>query len=156
MKTGIGQDSHRFEEKMGDKKCIIGGLTFLEVPGWDADSDGDIVFHSICNAITSISGVSILGDIAIKMCRLDKITDSAQYLKKALLTLGHQKIHHVALSIEAGRPRLQSRIEEMRKNIARVLKINYTQVGITCTSGDGLTDFAKGIGGQCFCILTVD
>lgn len=156
MKAGIGQDSHRFEDEMReDKKCIIGGVVFADVPAWDADSDGDIVYHSICNAITSITGVPILGDIAIKMCRLDKITDSAEYLKKALATLHGQKILHVALSIEARRPRLQASLDKMRSNVAKLLKIELSQVGITCTSGDGLTDFGKGIGGQCFCILTV-
>ncbi len=52
MKMGIGQDSHRFHKEKSGKKCIIGGINFEEVPGWEADSDGDIVYHSICNAIT--------------------------------------------------------------------------------------------------------
>jgi 2-C-methyl-D-erythritol 2,4-cyclodiphosphate synthase len=42
----------------------------------------------------------------------------------------------------------------MRVNIAQVMKLHLNQVGLTVTSGDGLTDFGCGDGLQCFCILT--
>jgi len=155
MKVGIGQDSHKFDTKKSQKKCKIAGVIFDNVMAFDADSDGDVAYHAICNAITSITNVHILGDIAIKMCRNEKITDSREYLKKATETLGENKIVHVALSIEAYRPRLQTSIDQMRTNIAKELSIEVGQVGITCTSGDGLTEFGKGLGCQCFCILTV-
>ena len=154
MRVGIGQDSHRFLDPEAIKPCIIGGLIFPEVPGLDADSDGDVVFHAICNAITSITGIAILGDIAIKLCHQEGVTDSQIYLEHALETLGKQKIQHVALAIEGKRPRLQNRIDEMRQSIARVMQLKTNQVGITVTSGNGLTDFGCGDGLQCFCTLT--
>jgi 2-C-methyl-D-erythritol 2,4-cyclodiphosphate synthase len=42
----------------------------------------------------------------------------------------------------------------MRQNIARILKLDVSQVGITATSGEGLTDFGCGDGVQCFAIVT--
>ena len=154
FRTGIGQDSHRFLPEDSSKPCIVGGVIFEGTPGLDADSDGDVVYHAICNAITSLTGVPILGGIAIDLCRKDGITDSEVYLAHALHTLGSQKIVHVALTIEGNQPRLQKRIEEMRLKVAHVLNIQKKQVGITATSGDGLTDFGLGIGLQCFCILS--
>lgn len=156
MKVGIGQDSHRFLEKQSNKKCIIGGVPFDAVPAWDADSDGDIAYHAICNAISSVTHVPILGGIAIKMCREEGITDSKEYLLKAKESLGTQKIVHIALTIEAARPRLQAAVDMMRDNIAKILKIELEQVGITVTSGNGLADCGKGLGGQCFCVITVN
>lgn len=153
-RTGIGQDSHRFLPPDSSKPSIIGGLIFDKMPGIAADSDGDVVYHAICNAITSLTGVPILGGIAIELCRKDGITDSQVYLERALETLGKQKIVHVALSIEGKRPRFEERIDAMREKVASVLKIRKTQVGITATSGDGLTDFGCGDGLQCFCILS--
>jgi 2-C-methyl-D-erythritol 2,4-cyclodiphosphate synthase len=155
FKVGIGQDSHRFLPSDSSKPCIIAGLIFEDTPGLAADSDGDVVFHAICNAITSISGVPILGGIAIELCHKDGITDSAVYLEKALMTLSNKTIEHVALTIEGKRPRLQDRNLELRENIAKALKISIDKVGLTATSGDGLTDFGCGEGLQCFCILTV-
>lgn len=154
FRTGIGRDSHRFLPTDSSKPCIIGGVIFDGVPGLDADSDGDVVFHAICNAITSLSGTPILGGIARDLCRKDGITDSQVYLEHAMQTLNHQKIVHISISIEGKRPSFESKIEDMRKKIATVLKILPNQVGITATSGDGLTDFGCGDGLQCFSMIT--
>lgn len=154
FRTGIGQDSHRFLPADSSKPCTIGGVIFEDVPGLDADSDGDVIFHAICNAITSLSCVPILGGIARDLCRKDGITDSQVYLERALQTLGKQKIVHVALTIEGKRPYFEDKIEQMRKKISVVLKIKPNAVGITATSGDGLTDFGCGDGLQCFCTMT--
>lgn len=132
---------------------MIAGVIFDGVPGLDADSDGDVVYHAICNAITSLSCVPILGGIARDLCRKDGITDSQVYLERALQTLGRQKIVHISLTIEGKRPYFEDKIEQMRKKIAHVLRIRPNQVGITATSGDGLTDFGCGDGLQCFCIM---
>ena len=70
------------------------------------------------------------------------------------LTLGNQTVEHVALSIEGKRPRLQDRIDEMRKTVASLLLIEMKQVGITVSIGDGLTDIGCGEGLQCSCVLT--
>lgn len=156
IRTGLGQDSHRFLPEDSTKPCIIGGVVFDDVPGLSADSDGDVVFHAICNAITSITHVPILGGIAIDLCHKDGITDSQVYLEKAMATLGKQKIAHIALALEAKRPRLQKRIPDIRKKVADVMNLDISQVGITATSGDGLTDFGLGEGIQCLCILTTE
>jgi len=153
-RTGIGQDSHRFLPSDSSKPCIIAGIIFEGVPGFNANSDGDVVFHAICNAITSVTGVMILGDIADDLCLKDGITDSEVYLFEALKTLGNQKISHVAISLEGKKPKFKQRIHDMRANIARVMDLNITQVGITATSGEGLTDFGCGDGVQCFAIVT--
>ena len=155
FKVGIGQDSHRFLPADSAKPCVIAGLIFEDVPGLSADSDGDVVFHAICNAITSVSTVPILGGIAIDLCHKDGITDSSVYLEKAMETLQGIRVEHVALTIEGKRPRMQDRNLEMREKIASVMRIDVSRVGLTATSGDGLTDFGCGEGLQCFCILTV-
>jgi 2-C-methyl-D-erythritol 2,4-cyclodiphosphate synthase len=153
-RSGIGQDSHRFLPEDSSKPCILGGIIFEDVPGLDADSDGDVIFHSICNAISSLTGVAILGGIAKELCKKDGITDSQVYLEAALKTLKNQKIVHLALSIEGKKPYFQNRIESLKNNISKILKIRADQVGITATSGDGLTDFGCGRGIQCFCLIT--
>lgn len=154
-RTGLGQDSHRFLPEESSKPCILAGLIFEDVPGMASNSDGDVVLHAICNAITSVTGVQILGGIADDLCQKDGITDSQVYLEKALETLKRQKIEHLAIAIEAKRPRLQNRIEEMRAKIAGLMKLDLQQVGITATASDGLTEFGLGEGIQCICIITV-
>ena len=134
----------------------MGGIIFDQVPGFNANSDGDVVYHAICNAISSLTGVLILGAIADDLCLKDGITDSEVYLREALKTLGAQQISHIALTIEGKRPKLKERLVEMRQNIASVVQLDISQVGITATSGEGLTDFGCGEGVQCFAIVTTE
>ncbi len=154
IRTGIGQDSHRFLPSDTNKPCVIAGLTFIDAPGFNANSDGDVVLHAICNAISSLTGILILGNIADDLCLKDGITDSEVYLKEAMKTLGLQQVTHVAISIEAKKPKFKSRIDEMRQNIARIMHLDISQVGITATSGEGLTDFGCGLGVQAMAIVT--
>lgn len=154
VRTGLGQDSHRFLPQDSSKPCVIAGLIFSDVPGFNANSDGDVVYHAICNAISSLTGVLILGDIADHLCLNNGITDSEVYLREALRTLGAQKITHIALSIEAKKPKFKQRIPEMRAKIAHVMGLDVSQIGLTATSGEGLTDFGCGDGIQCFAIVT--
>ncbi len=154
FRTGIGQDSHRFLSDMKMKPCIIGGVLFEDMPGMDADSDGDVIFHAICNAITSLTHVPILGGVARILCLQKSIIDSRFYLEEAMKTLKKQRIEYLALTLEGKRPKFQDRSGEIRLSISKVLKIDESQVGITFTSGDGLTSFGKGEGLMCYCILT--
>lgn len=155
-RTGIGQDSHRFLPPDVTKPCVMGGIIFEDTPGFNANSDGDVVFHAICNAISSVTGVLILGGIADDLCHKDGITDSEVYLKEAIKTLGRKKIVHVAITIEGKRPKFKPKIEEMRSNIARVMDLELEDVGVTATSGEGLTDFGCGDGVQVFAIITTE
>ena len=154
VRTGLGQDSHRFSSGESSKVCVMGGLIFEGCPGFSANSDGDVILHAICNAISSVTGVRILGDVADELLEKDGIVDSAVYLEHAMKTLGQQKISHLAISIEAHRPRLGTRVDELRQNIAQLMGIEFSQVGLTATSGEGLTNFGLGDGVQVLCVLT--
>ncbi len=154
VRTGIGQDSHRFLNEDTTKPCIIGGLIFEDVPGFKANSDGDVVLHAITNAISSVTGIIILGTRADELLEKEGITDSRVYLQEALKTLGKQKITHVAITLEGSRPKFLERIPELRQSIAHEMGLDLSQIGITATTGEGLTDFGCGDGLQCFCIIT--
>lgn len=155
VRVGLGQDSHRFLSSDSSKPCIIAGVIFEDVPGFSANSDGDVVYHAICNAISSISHVRILGGMADDLLINDGITDSSVYLEEALKTLKGFEITHVAISLEGKRPKFLKFVEKMRANIAQVLQIDIDLVGLTATTGEGLTDFGCGDGIQCLVLLTV-
>ena len=151
MKVGIGQDSHRFST---EGTLILGGIEFPNTPKLLGNSDADVVLHSLCNAISSVTTVNVLGSTTDKMCK-SGITNSEEYVKEAMKYL-NDKIVHVAISIECQTPKISPRVEEMRTNIARILDISPSSVGITATTGEGLTEFGKGNGISTFTIITVD
>ena len=154
VKTAIGQDSHRFVSGDRQKKLVLGGVVFENEPPLNGNSDADVVLHSITNAISGITGVNIIGDIADRMCEAGE-KDSKAYLKKALEYLEGYKINHLSVSIECKRPKITPRMEEMKESISNILNIEKKSVGITATSGEELTEFGKGNGIQVFSIITV-
>ena len=167
MKAAIGQDSHRFEAapdmpRAGSpapttpapRPLVLGGVEFAGEPPLAGNSDADVVLHALCNAISGITGVNILGKIADRMCLRDGITDSVEYVKEALKYLAGGRISHVSFSIECARPAINPRIMDMRERIANILGVDVGCVCITATSGEGLTDFGRGLGIQVLCILT--
>ena len=154
MKVAIGQDSHKIEKSEQEEEIILGGVTFKEKFSIVANSDGDVVLHAITNAVSGITGKNIIGKVSDDMCR-EGITDSEEYLKEALKYL-NKKVEHVSIAIECLTPKISPKIEEMRKNIARILKTEENNVGITATTGEGLTEFGKGNGISVFACLTVE
>ena len=89
------------------------------------------------------------------ICARLGITDSKEYLKKAKEDL-NEKIEHISISIEAKIPKISTKVEEMRNSISDILEIEKNKVGITATSGEGLTACGCGEGISVVCILTVD
>lgn len=155
MRVGLGQDSHAFESGNPSKKLILAGVEFDDAPPLRGNSDADVVFHAITNAISGVSGVNILGKVSDEMCKKQGITDSKAYLIEAFKTLGRREIVHVSSSIECLRPRITHRLDEMKQSIASVLGITVNDVGITATTGEQLTAFGRGEGIQVFSIVTV-
>ena len=153
IKTGIGQDSHAFESEPG-KNLILAGITFEHEKGLKGNSDADVVLHSLTNAISSITGRNILGKIADELCQ-QGITDSGKYLQCALNDLNDWQIEHIAISLECLEPKISPQIKKMKDSIASLCNISANDIGITATTGEGLTAFGRGEGIQAFTIITV-
>lgn len=156
FKVAIGQDSHRFETKDLRKPLVLGGVVIPNEIGLEGNSDADVILHALTNAISGITTVNILGAKADELC-LDKgITDSNIYLQKALEYLGDYKITHISFTVEALKPKLANHIQSIRENVAKLVGISVENVALTATTGEGLTDFGKGLGMQAFVVITVE
>ena len=152
----IGQDSHRFEEgTFGDGNAIM--LAGVPIPferKFSANSDGDVVLHALNNAISGYTCINVLGGIADRLCLEDDIKDSRVFLKEGLKDLGDAQITHVSISIECLRPKLMPHIPAMRTSLSDLLGITENRIGITATTGEGLTGFGRGEGIQVLAVMT--
>lgn len=154
MKVAIGQDSHRFDFENKSKRLILGGVVFDGYPGLLGNSDADVILHALTNAVSGITCKNVLGEEADKLCSAG-VTNSEVYLRSALRFL-HSKIVHVSISIECKTPKITPKISNMRNNIARILDIGQSSIGITATTGEELTEVGKGNGISVICIITVE
>lgn len=154
MRVAIGQDSHRFDFNDNEKKLILGGVIFEGEPPLQGNSDADVILHSVTNAISGITCVNILGKISDDLCLKDGITDSSVYLKEALKYLKDHKIIHLSISIECQRPKITPKIPQIRNSLSKLLDLPEDSIGITATTGEGLTQFGQGLGIQVFSCIT--
>ena len=147
VRVGFGRDSHPFEREF-NKPLILGGIQIEGTEGLQANSDGDVVLHALFNAISQACGGESLGYYADPLCKKG-ITDSKKYIEIAL-RMAHSQgyaIQNVGIMIEAKRPYLpHETIDLMKNSIAGLLGISFHDIGITLTSGEGLTSFGRGKG----------
>jgi 2-C-methyl-D-erythritol 2,4-cyclodiphosphate synthase len=144
-KIGLGQDSHKFDQ---EKKLILGGVEIPDHPGMQGNSDGDVILHAVFNAISSALGQGSIGKHADPLCLEQGISCSQEYLKVVLgmLESNTWQINNISISVEAKTPKLEQYITKMESAISKVLNIQPDQVGITVTSGEGLTACGRGEG----------
>lgn len=152
--TAIGQDSHAFASPSSGKALKLGGVEIPGCIGLKGNSDADVILHALTNAVSGISGVNILGEISDNLCHQLGIKNSQVYLEKALETLGQYKLIHVSISVECKRPHLAAHIPAIKMSIANMLSLESKAIGLTATSGEGLTAFGQGLGIQVFVIVT--
>ena len=130
------------------KPLILGGIRVDEKGGLEANSDGDVILHALFNAVSQACGGHSLGYYADPLFERG-IADSKEYLKIALgmvKEIGY-RVHNIGIMVEAVKPRISvDRVEEMKRSIASLTGVGDRDVGITFTSGEGLTSFGRGEG----------
>lgn len=146
FRIGMGQDSHPFEKKE-NRSLILGGAKISATGGLAGNSDADVILHSLCNALSSAIGGDSLGTWSDKMCKEKGIKDSKKYVEYILEKAAEKKyvIENVSISVEAQKPRLsEEEINMIKTSLAGILSIRTEQIGLTFTSGEGLTAFGRG------------
>lgn len=153
VKTGIGLDSHRFVEGESDRSLILGGLVFDDAPALAGNSDADVILHAVTDAISGVTGRTVIGAVADAMCRKG-IMDSKAYLQAALDDLAGWEISHLSVALECLRPKIDPKVPALRASLAELLSIDLDAVCITATSGEGLSDCGRGLGIHATAVVT--
>ena len=154
MRIGLGYDVHKFIE---GRDLIIGGVNIPYEKGLLGHSDADVLIHAI---IDSMLGALALGDIGKHFPDTDeryKDADSIKLLKfvNDLISEKGYEINNIDSIIIAQSPKMAPHIEEMRKNIAKVLNTDIDNISVKATTEEGLgfTGTKQGISAQSICLL---
>jgi len=154
MRVGMGYDVHKLVE---GRKLIIGGVDIPYELGLLGHSDADVLLHAIMD---SLLGAAALGDIGKHFPDTDEKYKGVSSLKLLehvgkLLDENNYIIENIDATIIAQKPKMRPYIDEMRKNIADVLKLNINQVNVKATTEEGLgfTGSGEGISSQAICSL---
>ncbi len=137
FRIGHGYDVHRL---VPGRKLILGGVTVPHNTGLDGHSDADIVIHALMD---SILGALALGDIGVWFPPSDpkyKGADSTKLLARLWKDkrCADYKMVNCDITVVAQQPKLSPFVEEMRKNICKVMHCDISQVSIKATTSEGL------------------
>ncbi|MCF6465855.1 2-C-methyl-D-erythritol 2,4-cyclodiphosphate synthase [Clostridium sp. Cult2] len=154
MKIGIGYDVHQLVK---GRKLIIGGVEIPYEKGLLGHSDADVLIHAIMDSILGALG---LGDIGKHFPDTDnqyKDISSLVLLDRVyniMLKSGY-KVGNIDAVIIAEKPKMAPYIENMKGNIAKVLKtpLSYINIKATTTERLGFEGRGEGISAQSVCLL---
>ena len=154
MRIGHGYDVHKLQT--GDH-VFLGGVKIPYQKSLIAHSDGDVLLHSICDAILGAAG---LGDIGRHFPDTDP--QYAEISSRLLLTkvgdlagLKGFSISNIDATVICEAPKISPFYAEMIENIANDLKIDGTKINIkgTTTEKLGFLGRGEGIAAVAVCIL---
>ncbi len=154
MRIGHGYDVHRFAP---ERKLILGGVKIPYELGLLGHSDADVLTHALMDAIL---GAMALGDIGKHFPDTSsefKDIDSLILLERVVAAMEENgyKLGNADCTVIAQAPKLAPYIEDMRKNLARVLKCDISQINVKATTEEklGFTGRKEGISAHAVCIL---
>jgi len=157
MRIGSGIDVHAFGP--GDF-LMLGGVRIPHSHGVVAHSDGDVVLHSLCDALLGAAG---LGDIGQHFSDSDpqwRGADSRRFVVSVLALLRARRlaVANVDLTVLAQTPKIAPYREAMRRQIAQLLEVGEERVNIkaTTTEGLGFLGRAEGVAAQAVVLLSGD
>ena len=87
MLVGIGFDIHRHSQ---EEALYLGGLK-IEGPGFEAHSDGDILLHTLCDALLGALSKKDLGNYFPSNSETPKKISSVEMLKEVLRIIEYKK-----------------------------------------------------------------
>lgn len=135
--TGTGFDIHPFEE---GKKMVLGGVK-IDIPyGFKAHSDGDVLIHSLIDALLGAAGAGDIGEFFPDTSDEYKNIDSTILLKKIvefIYSVGYE-IVNVDLTIVAQKPKINPYKQEIKTTIAKLLNLRKQFVNIKATTAEKL------------------
>ena len=154
LRIGNGYDVHRLVE---GRKLILGGVEIPHTKGVLGHSDGDVLLHAITDAIIGALG---LGDIGLHFPDNDedlKGIDSSILLKKIneMMKDKEYEIVNIDSVIVMQKPKLRPYIDEIERNIAKILNIDSELVNVKAKTEEklGFTGDESGVKSYCVVLL---
>lgn len=143
FRIGTGYDIHRLEES---RDLIIGGVKIPCEKGLLGHSDADVLIHAIIDAML---GALALSDIGTHFPDTDakfKDVSSIILLEKAVELISEQgyEINNIDSNIIAQAPKMMPHIPEMKKVLAKILKIDGTQLSIKAKTNEKVDAVGEG------------
>ena len=153
MFVGNGFDIHKHSKH---EKLILGGV-HIDGDGFEAHSDGDIILHSLCDALLGSKAKKDLGYYFPSNETTPKGISSVDMLKKVLEIIEIDKliINNIDITVLSQVINISKISEAIISNLADLLRIDKQLINVKGKSFDNLGVIGDGIASACIALISV-
>ena len=153
MLVGNGFDIHKHSN---DEKLVLGGIS-VAGPGFEAHSDGDIILHSLSDALLGSKAKKDLGFYFPSNENTPKNISSVEMLNKVLEIIEYDKvvINNIDITILSQVINISKISEAIISNLADLLRIDKQLINVKGKSFDNLGVIGDGIASACIALVSV-
>ena len=155
LRIGHGFDIHRFKE---GTPLVIAGVTIPYKFGADAHSDGDVVYHSIVDAILGAMSTNLdIGQLFPDNDPEYKGADSSIFMKEAYkrMTDRGYRIGNVDVTLILQSPKVMDFKPAMKENIVSLLHTNPGRVNVKARTHEKVDSVGEGKSFACHVVCTL-
>ena len=142
-RIGFSKDIHRLVE---NRKLIIAGVVIPFDKGELAHSDGDVLYHAVAESILGALALGDLGkhfpDNSEKTLNMDSVLIVSTVVE--MMEKEGYEVNNIDIFVSLEKPKLKDYIEIMRQNVAKLLKVELSQVSIKAGTNEGCGEVGKG------------
>ncbi|MGL4594194.1 MAG: 2-C-methyl-D-erythritol 2,4-cyclodiphosphate synthase [Thermoguttaceae bacterium] len=155
LRVGIGHDTHQLTEGNG---IVLGGVRISFHRSLLGHSDADVLLHAVIDALLGAAG---LGDIGEMFSNTDP--NNRGRCSGEMLQIAWQKVKangwnivNLDAIIFAEKPKITPYKEQMRNQIASLLSILPSQIGLKAKTGENVGPIGRqeAISAECVVLLT--
>lgn len=143
--VGFGYDVHQFET---DKPMVLGGVYISSTFGFKAHSDGDVLIHSIIDAILGAAGAGDIGEFFPDTDPQYKNVNSQELLMQIIRFIKNvgYEIVNIDVTIIAEVPKITPYKKAIKENLAQLLHISKANINIKATTNEKMGFVGRGEG----------
>ena len=137
MFVGTGYDIHPFED---NKQMVLGGVKIDSEFGFKAHSDGDVLIHSVIDAILGSIGAGDIGEFFPDTDQKYKNASSVKMLEEIMdftTNVGYELVN-VDITIIAQIPKINPHKDDIKSKMAQILNLPNNKVNIKATTAEKL------------------
>jgi len=154
MFVGNGFDIHKHSK---DEKLILGGI-HIDGDGFEAHSDGDIILHSLCDALLGSKAKKDLGYYFPSNETTPKGISSVDMLKKVLEIIEIDKliINNIDITVLSEVINISKISDDICSSLSNLLKIEENVINVKGKSFDRLGVVGDGTASACIALVSVE
>jgi 2-C-methyl-D-erythritol 2,4-cyclodiphosphate synthase len=155
IRIGHGYDIHRIAP---GRPLVLGAVRFETDYGLLGHSDADCLTHAVCDALLGAAGLPDIGHYFPNTDPAWKGADSQILLRRVV---GELRSHRYApvnidVTVIAEKPRIQSRIAEMKAALARSTGLSPDAIGVKATTQEGVGEIGRGEAIAAFAVALIE